>query len=62
MNELQLLEKEFTKTHPSKGMQYINPTWDFLEVQLDGYYTADDLRKIANSLDEYNDKASNINS
>jgi hypothetical protein len=60
MTKLQLLEKEFCSIHKSQGMQYVYPSWDFAEVQLDGWYSADQLRKLADDLDEYNRKASKV--
>lgn len=56
MNKLQILEKDFNKEFPSKGMQYQYPNYDFSEIQLDGWYNASELRKIADKLDEYNSK------
>jgi len=60
MTKLQELEKEFCSVNKSKGMQYIHPSWDFSEVQLDGWYSADQLRKLADDLDGYNRKASEV--
>ena len=58
MNKLQTLEKQFSKEFPSKGAQYNHPNHDFTEIQLDGWYTADELRNIAQRMDDYNNEAS----
>lgn len=57
MNKLQELENEFRNKNPSKAMEYTYPNFDFSEVQLDGWFTSDRFRQIANDLDEFNKRA-----
>jgi hypothetical protein len=53
MSKLQTLEKEFRALYT----YYISPNWDFSSIQLDGSYTAEDLREIADDLDKFNIRA-----
>lgn len=53
MTPLQKLNKEFLNRHKSS---FVSPNWDYSEVQLDGYYTAEDLKRIILDMEEFNKK------